>query len=59
MTGRAMTLRGLKPDCGRSVIPGLMEYDKVLGGFRRVDVVVPFWGWPTSEYHLQSATYQG
>ena len=40
-----MTTRGLKPDCGRSVIPELMENDTSLVGFRRVDVVCPFWGW--------------
>jgi len=54
-----MTLRGLKPDCGRSVIPGLMEYNKALGGFRRVDVIVPFWGWPTSKVFLRTAVGLG
>jgi hypothetical protein len=58
LISRAMTLRGLKPDCGRSVIPGLMEYNKALGGFRRIDVLVPFWGWPKSEYLIRTATRQ-
>jgi hypothetical protein len=33
-----------------------MEYNKGLGGFRRIDVIVPFWGWPKSEC-LSSDSY--
>jgi hypothetical protein len=49
-----MSIRGLKPDCGRSVIPDVMEYNKSLGGFKRVEIVCPFWGWPKGTSSFES-----